>query len=329
MPNHTKLIPAQELLSNILRSIRRSKRRIYLQTMILGSDEVMAPLHWELKKASSRGVEVYMAIDTFTASETFKSLDILRYRERPFRRTLALQKQLNKSGISFRWLGESSPIIVAGRTHSKWVIVDDEVYCFGGVNLYREGLANKDFMLKIRDEELADRLIVEQERIVRVSRRGRFYRSYSFASKKGEVMIDGGVLGNSLIYDQACSLAKQAKAITYVSQYCPSGQLGRILRRKDAKIYFNNWRLASPFNSFVIGLGVLLSGHQTLYGGDGYIHAKYMIFEFVDGSKRAITGSHNFSNGGVWMGTREIALDTADKEIISQLERFTERYISS
>ena len=41
-----------------------------------------------------------------------------------------------------------------------------------------------------------------------------------------------------------------------------------------------------------------------------------------DGSKVAITGSHNFAYTGVLLGTREIALETADPQVISELERF-------
>jgi cardiolipin synthase len=41
-----------------------------------------------------------------------------------------------------------------------------------------------------------------------------------------------------------------------------------------------------------------------------------------DGSKVAVTGSHNFVYGGVLLGTREIALETADPKVVRQLERF-------
>jgi cardiolipin synthase len=46
-----------------------------------------------------------------------------------------------------------------------------------------------------------------------------------------------------------------------------------------------------------------------------------------DGTKRAITGSHNFAYTGVLLGTREIALETADPTIISQLEEFIAKKI--
>jgi cardiolipin synthase len=48
----------------------------------------------------------------------------------------------------------------------------------------------------------------------------------------------------------------------------------------------------------------------------------------ADGSKVAITGSHNFASGGVWLGTREIALETRDPHIIEQLEQFVVDYLA-
>ena len=47
-----------------------------------------------------------------------------------------------------------------------------------------------------------------------------------------------------------------------------------------------------------------------------------LVFTFKDGSKAAITGSHNFVNGGALLGTREVALETRDAKIIEQLESF-------
>nr|MBP6038525.1 hypothetical protein [Candidatus Saccharimonas sp.] len=59
-----------------------------------------------------------------------------------------------------------------------------------------------------------------------------------------------------------------------------------------------------------------------------YLHAKFMIGTMPDGSKRAITGSHNFMFGSGLMGTREIALETTDTKIIRQLERFIDTYVA-
>ena len=52
-----------------------------------------------------------------------------------------------------------------------------------------------------------------------------------------------------------------------------------------------------------------------------------MLFTFANGSKIALSGSHNFVNGGVLLGTREIALETSNPRIINQLEEFITKFI--
>jgi cardiolipin synthase len=73
---------------------------------------------------------------------------------------------------------------------------------------------------------------------------------------------------------------------------------------------------------------MFLTRQQTSYRRSAYLHAKCIIFEHEDGTKTAITGSHNFVHGGVLLGTREVALETSDSSIIEQLETFIEKYIS-
>jgi phosphatidylserine/phosphatidylglycerophosphate/cardiolipin synthase-like enzyme len=73
-------------------------------------------------------------------------------------------------------------------------------------------------------------------------------------------------------------------------------------------------------------MGTILTNQQTEYNHTPYLHAKCMIFEFEDGSKTAITGSHNFVHGGVLLGTREIALKTNNAAVIKQLEAFIKIY---
>lgn len=53
-----------------------------------------------------------------------------------------------------------------------------------------------------------------------------------------------------------------------------------------------------------------------------------MIFTMPDGSKIALTGSHNFQNGGVILGTRELCLETSSPQIISELEVFFKNTLS-
>ena len=77
----------------------------------------------------------------------------------------------------------------------------------------------------------------------------------------------------------------------------------------------------------MVRFGMTLTRQHTLYGRDQYLHAKFILFTMPDGSKVAITGSHNFMFGSVAFGTREIALETSDTAIIAQLEHFFKTHI--
>ena len=73
---------------------------------------------------------------------------------------------------------------------------------------------------------------------------------------------------------------------------------------------------------------MIFTGNHSLYTKHQYLHAKFMIFEMNDGQKIAVTGSHNFVNAGVLLGTREIALQTKNLLIIKQLEDFLDNFVT-
>src|SRR5262249_54711764 len=156
---------------------------------------------------------------------------------------------------------------------------------------------------------------------------GKVHRSYRFESLKGTVLVDGGKVGDSAIYKRACELARQAEDIVFVSQYCPTGKLGKIMRSKNAKLYFSHWDLEHGLNKSLIRTSMALTGYQTLYRRQTFIHAKCIIYTMPDGHKVALTGTHNFVYGGVVLGTREIALETPDPHVIAQLEDFLKDHI--
>jgi len=225
-------------------------------------------------------------------------------------------------GVHFNWLGRGRITLFHGRTHTKWCIVDDTLFTFGGVNLYDEGVRNVDYMFKLTDKKLAERLIQEQIRIQNAERRSNNYPSVSYEHNDMTVLIDGGIIGQSVIYRRAIELAEQAMHITFVSQYPPTGKLGRILKSKSANLYYNRPLQAEGLNRIVIRISQLLSGLHTKYTRAQYLHAKCIIFTFTNGTKTAITGSHNFAYTGVLLGTREIALETQNQDVINQLEKF-------
>ena len=296
-------------------------------SMVIADHEATHPLIAAAEEAAKRGVEVVIAGDIFTFGEVGGGFLPFRYYSHGARSANHMVRNLKKAGVKFRWLGKGRITLYHGRTHSKWCVADDTVYTFGGVNLYEEGIQNIDYMFAHTDTKLADRIVEEQKRVQKAEARSSNYPSVAFEHGDMTVLIDGGIIGQSVIYRRAVELAEKASHITFVSQYCPTGKLSRILKKKSTVLYYNRPLQAEGLNRIVIRIGQFTSGLVTEYKKARYLHAKCIVFTFEDGSKAAITGSHNFAYTGVLLGTREIALETRDPKIIAQLENFIEKEV--
>lgn len=323
-----KLLTVKEYVKDATRAIELAEKRVYLISTILDDDSTTEAFLEAIRAAARRGLEVLLAGDAYTFTEIGGHFRLNSQFSKRLRSVSGLKRSFEKAGAKFVWLGSDTSTLLNGRTHSKWLIVDDAVYSFGGVNLYQTGIEATDLMLKTIDHELAERLIGEQRRIAAAVKNRHAYRSHSFSLNTDQIHLDGGFVGDSIIYRRACSLVKMSSETVFVSQYCPNGKLGHLLKKKGAKLYFNPWNQANSLNSLFIHITSKLTGLKTLYKRRPYIHCKFIICTMPDGSKTALTGSHNFAQGGVWLGTREIALETNDSRIIKQLERFVEKYIS-
>lgn len=324
-----KLFITADYIPEAIKTIKAAKHRVIFMSLMFSDDDATDEFVDALESAAERGVSVQIAADTFTYGELGGHFLPYKYYTAKSRATTASVKNLTSKGISFNWLGRFSTTPFTGRTHIKYLVVDDIVFSFGGVNLYTKDFTEQnDFMFKCTDERLADDLVHEFNQIVKADRNHHAYRSHKFSYADNFVLTDGGFQGDSIIYRRVCELAKEAEEVLLVSQYCPTGKLSRILKSKQTHLYFNPPELAGPLNKAVISVGMFFSGHATLYKRNRYLHAKFMIFTMPDGEKIAVTGSHNFVYGGVLLGTREIALETRDKKIIRQLEAFFKEHVA-
>ena len=322
MTSNPKMLSPSEYVKDTALAIKKAKKRVYFLAMVVADDESSNELIDELIDAAKRSVEVHVAADVMTYIELGGTFLPSAYSNKKARAATSMSKELSNSGATFHWLGRKNSTILSGRTHTKLCVVDNTVYSFGGVNLYNGGIASSDYMFKITDKNLSDRLADEFIRLTKAEQKNEHYKSHSFAWGDNHVLVDGGIMGNSIIYSRACMLARQASKITYVSQYCPSNKLSSLIKKTDHTIYFNPPSNANLYNKAFITMNMMLSGLKTSYTKQTYLHAKFIIFENLDGTKTAITGSHNFAYAGVFFGTREIALETRDPDIIKQLEEF-------
>jgi cardiolipin synthase len=323
-----KLISPSQYVAEATAAVNKATRHVYVMSMVFADHEATHPLIEALENAAKRGVKVVVAADIFTFGEVSDGFLPFRYYSHGARDTNRMVKSLKKSGVRFHWLGRGRFFLYQGRTHTKWCLVDDTVFTFGGVNLYEGGIQNIDYMFKHTDTKLAERLVQEQIRIQRAEIRSANYPSVAYEHGDMMVLIDGGIIGQSVIYRRSIELAEKATHITFVSQYCPTGKLARVIKKKPNTMYYNRPYQAEGLNRFGIHFGQLVSGFKTSYQKARYLHAKCIIFTFEDGTKAAITGSHNFAYTGVLLGTREVALETYDPKIIAELETFIEKEVA-
>jgi len=325
-----KLVLPTEYVAQATKLVKKAKKRVFLISMVIADHPATHELIEELMNAARRGVSVTVTADVFTYGEVSGGFLPLRYYSPGVKEVNTMVKNLRAAGVKFLWLGRARTTLLNGRTHTKWCVIDDVSFTFGGVNMYQGGVAeNTDYMFRVKDYRLADRLAREQERIRKAERTTTNYPSVSYELSGNSVLFDGGIIAHSIIYRRALELAKEATDILFVSQYCPTGKLARIFKKKNVRLYFNRPENADLLNGSMIRLSMFQSGFKTLYTRDAYLHAKFIIFTMPDGHKVAITGSHNFAYTGVLFGTREIALETVDKKIISQLETFYNEKIAS
>ncbi|MEO6109848.1 MAG: phospholipase D-like domain-containing protein [Candidatus Saccharimonadales bacterium] len=324
-----KLLLPPAYVSQAAADMRNATTRIFLMSMVIADHPATHELIAELEAAARRGVPVTVCADVFTYGEVSGSYLPIKYYSANSRLATKMSKRLRSAGVTFHWLGRARSSVFTGRTHDKWCVIDDTSYTFGGVNMYEGGIANIDYMFKAENNpRLADRLGREQERIMKAERTASNYPSVTFALGEDKLLIDGGIVTKSVIYRRACELGREAEEVIFVSQYGPTGKLARILKSKPTQFYFNRAEQAEFINRVMLKIGSLFSGIKTIYTKKEYLHAKFIIFTMPDGSKRAITGSHNFAYTGVLFGTREVALETKDPKVISQLEKFLGEYVA-
>ena len=316
------LLPAHEYIADVTRAVRAARRRVVMIALTISDEPETNELLEAVMDAARRGVDVRLAADVFTYADVAGTFLPKSYLTRRARKSMQFVRDLKAAGAAFDWLGRDRGVIFRGRTHTKFCVVDDASYSFGGVNVDDAGATNVDYMLRVDDERLADDLVWIYSTIQKANIKKVGHRSRSLKYGKDRVLVDGGLVGDSIIYRHACKLASKAERIVLVSQYCPTGKLGRLIKAVPHSFYFNPPQNASPLNALLIRASMFWSRTRTLYRRREYLHAKVILFYLPGGRKVAITGSHNFVQGGVRLGTREIALQTRNPRVLEQIERF-------
>ncbi|MFW2512907.1 phospholipase D-like domain-containing protein [Demequina sp. SO4-13] len=324
----TLMLP-EAYIADATARVGAATRRVRLTTLTIADEERTSALIEALVAAAERGVDVRVAADVFTYVDAAGTFLPARYRTRRHRDSSALATRLADAGAQFTWLGSERGLIWRGRTHTKLCVVDDVSYAFGGVNLDDRGASNVDYMLRADDPELANELDRVYDRIMRMNAGESGHPSVAFPYGSDTVLVDGGIPGDSVIYRRAVELVADAAHVLLVSQYCPTGELGRLIAARPHEMWFNPPRNASPANRALITTSMASTGYRTRYRSRRYLHAKCLVMTMTTGERVAITGSHNFVRAGVTLGTREIALETRSGALIDQILAFHRGHVAS
>jgi hypothetical protein len=314
------LIDAADYVAELARLVPKAEKRIVLAAMTImcgpKTDDILRPL----VASAKRGVRVHVLLDRFTASLVAKpnNLDVGEFKQ-AVAATHALFDDLKAAGGHVSYVGKLGLNPYSGRYHAKAAIVDDDVFSFGGVNLRDDAYDCIDYMLHTVDAKLADNL----EQLIAHNAEGEPRRDVQLLLSNGDtILFDAGQKGESIIFRRACDLAAQARAVTYVSQMAPTGKLAKALATTKTT-YFANRPRQSGLRPDMLGqwFDQHTNGLENHYDGKPYIHAKFILYELRSGEKVLLSGSHNFSWRGVAFGTKEIALESNDEALWSDLQQ--------
>ncbi len=323
-----KLVTSQAYTHRVLKAIQHAKKHVYVLALIIQQTDDASEIITALTRASHRGVGVNVVADFSTVTYANGHLNPYYGYVKQLGAARDLANRLRSAGARFSWVGTRSPFLFAGRTHSKWIVADSTVFCFGGISPHELFTDDIDYMFEQHDPVLASMLINEQTSILHAENADTAYVSRAVSVSQGTLLIDGGIPFDSIIYRQAVKLIHSSSHVLMVTQYCPTGVIAKALKDTDNLVYYNEPTTSDPLTNMLIHAGKITTSIQNLYKKKPYIHAKFLIATDENGHKTAITGSHNFISYGVTLGTRELALMTKDPTIIKSLETFYRSYIA-
>ncbi len=309
------LCSAENYRQQLIEEIGGAKQRVLLEAMSLDAEPVTAEILEACQQARKRGPAVVLVYDRFSYA-----LIGAKHGQAGINRFNQSLSSLESSGATLVKVGNSQVNPFAGRHHAKAAVVDNTVYVGGGVNLSSDSFSSHDYMWRIEDQKLADTLYDKLPQAAET----RDDDQVLFQNDDYQVLLDAGKANQSLIYQRTCQLAESAESVYYVSKLMPDSQLLEILKTKPTQYWHNTVSSAKGFDKLALIIDQLKHRVDNKYLGQELIHAKFCVFVMSDGSKQAISGSHNFNSRGVKFGTQEIALQITNQAMCDQLIQFSQ-----
>jgi cardiolipin synthase A/B len=330
-----KLVVGNEFLPELTRAVAKARNRIWIQSMLFESGKNIGSIIEQMKLKASQGVDVRLVIDWVAGRYVGGKLDLWPVWDDEWREHKKKVQEGNKAEIAgLKQAGVKVTIKnypqfwhhflpFMGRNHMKMYVVDETVW-LGGVNFTDKSFTWLDFVVKFSQPEMTDKIAAhfdpQQDK-----------GNYSIRlNSEYELLIDNGVMGQSIILDRALKLIRNAgEEILFVSQLLPVAQVADSLISKAnngvrVKIITSQADdglfKTQPHKVMHWWARKKMTGREnlTIIHAPGKVHAKYLQVD----KKTAIFGSHNLVETGVWLGTAEIAVETTDPDLISQTDRY-------
>lgn len=328
-----------ELIHDVVLEAKRAQNRVVVQNMANYTGHPENLLFHALKGSALRGIPTSLTTDWFSKMVAHDGLpryanglpigDGKLLRDLTQQSDQDLYERLAASGVDIRFTNppkgkyeQLNPF--SGRSHIKFIVIDDIAY-LGGVNMHDSSFKGVDFMVKIKDKQLADILID------RVSKHEP--QDYCVVLNNGDtLLVDSGKKGESIILDAAVGLIDNSEeSVRNHSFFTPDGKLVESLidaekREVDVQVAIPEEISGLKYVAdFVNRLAMKIKGqHLRIRKFKGDAHVKMLIID----DRLAMFGSHNLMGSGVKMGTAEIAYLTSNPIVVANLRRFSEDLIN-
>lgn len=333
-----ELVDASHVLDRLEEDVATAEERIVIQAMhVVLDDETKAVFDAVTKRASADPV---LARDSIVLPDAYsKACFENQEDEARLPRLMDMLDTLGNLGVTATFghdFGTGLPGLLrrkltnkVGRNHRKVYEADNVVYSFGGCNFNGPSFSvNHDFLLRTEHEEMADYLYELVRGDATGTRRSKDQIKWF---GKDAVILDGGRRGGSTIQKLAELILQEAEddSIRFVSQLRPADDIEDDLFEKNPIMsVFNRSEQLSGGLRYQQMIEALRPPLPRIHYPSRYVHAKFITARltprigrefFPGGGDIVLTSSHNFHQWGVWAGTKEIALLSAQELLVSQV----------
>lgn len=302
-----KILIDKQFPKRLYEKIGSAKKRIYCQFMTFEGDSAGLKLSRELIKAKKRGVDVKVIIDCFT--DVFVS-DTYYTREEVAEEVASTKKMIEEMKDSGIKIVRTRPygflkLFFLFRNHKKIIIIDD-VFYLGGINISEHNLSWHDFMVEFKNKELLKGVLKDFNN--------------SLKGIKKDTKIEKQIITNKYIKEKFDNFFKDAKREIIISSpyLIDPGFLKRVnsvkegVKVKVLTLDKSNFFIVNFMSHHVYSQLKKRKNVETYFYSD-FSHAKFMIVD----RKEIFFGSSNFGRDS-FLFKQEIAAIIDDKKFVKE-----------